>query len=699
MAALSPNFDPQFFDGGVPAAGYLLHTYATGTTTPLTSYQDEAETIPNTNPIVLDASGRAKLRMVDSAEYRLHLTTPLGATVSGYPIDDVAGVSTALDDAALRADLASTAAGDGPGMIGVGGGSTYAVGTLGWQETQEVHVGAFPGFTGVSGSDITSPLAAAAAFAAGLPTGATIVLPRGAYTASALPALANNVNWRGHGRKASVITFTGTGNGLVYSGAGGINSYATPRIKLSDFGLGCDLSVSNTGAAVLLESCAYIDIENCWFNLFKWQLVLDAVTHFRCHNVEFVAVRDPAATEANNVWIVNGPDRRPGQLRGWTNNLWFGTECQFNNESLSYITAIRDDGGVNHQYNGCNFNAGGRAARIAGVLGLVYKNNAHEGYSSVPLLLDQTSKAGTFVFPCSGYDISSNTFSNASGYEIEINALDTGSISANLFTSYSTGALTCAAGAPIRGLKFSGNAKLLNGGGRNGRRFFGPLFTAAIMQGIDTTSQPAQSYVVAGHAGGAQTFAPVSAELFSAGQYATAVNDDGTNAEVIQITASSGGSLTAVFASSKAANWTIVAQAAEITHGTWMPVVAGSSTPGTHTYTTQVGFWTRNPDKSVHVRGVVVLNVKDAAMAGTVTITGLPATSDGTANNNGVCNIALWGGLTLPANYTQLAGLVLPGTANIGLRRSGSGVALAAVAAAEIASGASLYFEATYYAQ
>lgn len=122
MAALSPNFDPQFDDGGAPAAGYLLHTYETGTTTPLTTYQDQAATVPNTNPIVLDAAGRAKLWLVDSAEYRLHLTTPLGATVSGYPIDDVGGVSTAIDntalDAALRAELASTASGKGAALVG-----------------------------------------------------------------------------------------------------------------------------------------------------------------------------------------------------------------------------------------------------------------------------------------------------------------------------------------------------------------------------------------------------------------------------------------------------------------------------------------------------------------------------------------------------------------------------------------------------
>jgi microcystin-dependent protein len=49
----------EFDENGVPLAGGQLYSYVYGTTTPLSTYQDPALTIPNANPIVLDANGRA----------------------------------------------------------------------------------------------------------------------------------------------------------------------------------------------------------------------------------------------------------------------------------------------------------------------------------------------------------------------------------------------------------------------------------------------------------------------------------------------------------------------------------------------------------------------------------------------------------------------------------------------------------------
>ncbi|MGP0039691.1 MAG: hypothetical protein ACLPJW_03145, partial [Rhodomicrobium sp.] len=49
----------QFFDAnGAPLALGNLYYYAAGTTTPLDTYSDSAGTVANTNPIVLDGSGR-----------------------------------------------------------------------------------------------------------------------------------------------------------------------------------------------------------------------------------------------------------------------------------------------------------------------------------------------------------------------------------------------------------------------------------------------------------------------------------------------------------------------------------------------------------------------------------------------------------------------------------------------------------------
>lgn len=93
MAALPPNFNVQFFTNeGVPAAGYLLHTYETGTTTDKDTFTDQAGTIENTNPIVLDSSGRCSM-WLGSGEYTLRLETPEGDLVEEWP--DVAGIPAA----------------------------------------------------------------------------------------------------------------------------------------------------------------------------------------------------------------------------------------------------------------------------------------------------------------------------------------------------------------------------------------------------------------------------------------------------------------------------------------------------------------------------------------------------------------------------------------------------------------------------
>lgn len=57
---LSPyGIGQQFFDdNGVPLAGGLIYTYQAGSSTPLATFTTNGGTIANSNPIVLDASGR-----------------------------------------------------------------------------------------------------------------------------------------------------------------------------------------------------------------------------------------------------------------------------------------------------------------------------------------------------------------------------------------------------------------------------------------------------------------------------------------------------------------------------------------------------------------------------------------------------------------------------------------------------------------
>lgn len=70
----------QFFDNnGNILSGGNLYTYAAGTTTPLTTYTSSAATTANSNPIVLDASGRVPyeiwINTTSTAKFALYTST------------------------------------------------------------------------------------------------------------------------------------------------------------------------------------------------------------------------------------------------------------------------------------------------------------------------------------------------------------------------------------------------------------------------------------------------------------------------------------------------------------------------------------------------------------------------------------------------------------------------------------------------
>lgn len=79
----------QWQSDGKLASGGLVYTYQSGTLTPKTTYQDAALTIPNTNPVVLSASGSANIFLADGA-YRLHIKDQYGAQIEPW-LDGVVG--------------------------------------------------------------------------------------------------------------------------------------------------------------------------------------------------------------------------------------------------------------------------------------------------------------------------------------------------------------------------------------------------------------------------------------------------------------------------------------------------------------------------------------------------------------------------------------------------------------------------------
>ncbi len=66
---------PQFFWPAITGAagnGYQLFTYAAGTTTPLATYTDQTGLTPNTNPVILNASGFASV-WIGNSSYKFAL--------------------------------------------------------------------------------------------------------------------------------------------------------------------------------------------------------------------------------------------------------------------------------------------------------------------------------------------------------------------------------------------------------------------------------------------------------------------------------------------------------------------------------------------------------------------------------------------------------------------------------------------------
>lgn len=79
-----------------PAVGYKLYTYEAGTTTPKATYADSDAATPLANPIVLDANGECAPYGVGT--YKLLLADPSGATVPGWPQDNVSLSNSFADE-------------------------------------------------------------------------------------------------------------------------------------------------------------------------------------------------------------------------------------------------------------------------------------------------------------------------------------------------------------------------------------------------------------------------------------------------------------------------------------------------------------------------------------------------------------------------------------------------------------------------
>lgn len=109
---LLQNGKAQFIDqNGLPLANGTVGFYAPGTLNPLPTYQDQAGTIQNTNPITLDSRGQAIIW--GSGTYRQIVKDASGVTIWDQMVDTPAGA----------ASLSNTTGSGGAALIGFDGGT------------------------------------------------------------------------------------------------------------------------------------------------------------------------------------------------------------------------------------------------------------------------------------------------------------------------------------------------------------------------------------------------------------------------------------------------------------------------------------------------------------------------------------------------------------------------------------------------
>lgn len=111
---------------GDPLDGGKLYTYQAGSLTPATTWTSFAKSQPNTNPVIMDESGRARVWLDGSTAYRMILRTAGDVTV--WDVDNIEAQSVAT----LIASLASSASASvGAGMVGYDATRDYLPGTVG----------------------------------------------------------------------------------------------------------------------------------------------------------------------------------------------------------------------------------------------------------------------------------------------------------------------------------------------------------------------------------------------------------------------------------------------------------------------------------------------------------------------------------------------------------------------------------------
>jgi hypothetical protein len=318
----------QFFDdSGNPLSGGKVYTYDAGTTTPQTTYTSRSGTVPNANPIILDAAGRTpeQIWSTEGILYKYVVKNSNDVLIRSW--DNIGGTVVASD---LSNDLANTSDNaKGDALVGfkqsnANGFLSGATASTVNNKLQEVVSVLDFGAVGDGVTDDTSALQTAITTACAIKK--QLFWPKGTYLISSTLTVSSDVNWRGEGGAYSVIKQ----NGLLQFM---MNDNNTPVTNVIIDGLGFDFNgynTSNFGTAINFNSVSHENLRIVNNKIFDTNYPGDGNINQR--QAIFVG------QNATNIWVLNNNISEGGRIK-----IGYGGKNVFiQRNKLNYI----DDNGI-----------------------------------------------------------------------------------------------------------------------------------------------------------------------------------------------------------------------------------------------------------------------------------------------------------------------------------------------------------------
>jgi hypothetical protein len=469
MSSILPNGKTQFIDqNGAPLASGQVFFYAPGTSNPQATYQDQALTIANTNPVQLDSRGQAVIW--GSGTYRQVVRDASGVTIWDQVIADATG---ALGDqiAGITTDLA---AGTGSSLVGFqqGGGSAQArtvqdklreaiVSPQDFMTAEQIN----NVYLRLGNVDVSAAIAAAIT-AAG--PGGEVYFPPGYYGVTSSILVSDATRIRGAGRFSSVIVPVGNFDVFSFNGGSGTPSGASlTSMGFSAAGMTGGNLIATTNSHRLLFAdivatspyngfsinwCNSCSIRDVWINGVtgqwgvKWWGTTNKSDVLDLDNVVMSGVSaSPTATGILMDGFVNTLDMRHVACTSFNRGLWTVNNSGSSSNFPSFITAydfqcdfpnqeaIRLEGGIRQCHFTDLYAHGSKTAQNiyidSSATLITFKGGKSDG-----AFLEGIYINGTYCFLGAGFQVSSNgqqASGTISGIRIGSNSIATKVIGAH----------------------------------------------------------------------------------------------------------------------------------------------------------------------------------------------------------------------------------------------------------------------------